>query len=172
MKISICFLLCLLLSNFIYSQSSLKFKYDKVILYDFESKGEKGNLIFDTITNKPLQIIRKEQNLSVTDINSLHAKLFQKKSYGSVTASCFDPHFGWVYYLNNKIVGQVSVCFGCNKLSATFVIAAQQQGKQGEGEDVYYIGDGMSKAFRKQLNSLIKKYKFSHQLDFTSDFDK
>jgi len=34
---------------------------------------------------------------------------------------CFQPHHGLVFFKNKKIVGQASICFGCNKMFSDFI---------------------------------------------------
>ena len=107
--------------------------------------------------------ISKKATLPGTTINILNSKLGSKKSYGNGTAACYDPHLGFVYYLKNKIVAHVSICLECNRLNSSIDIPAQKQGKVGEGNEIYYISDGLSNSFRKFLTNLLIKYRFSHR---------
>ena len=121
----------------------LNLKFDEVVFYDFEDIGEKGRLIVSN-DGKYLQTIIKKVELDSSTIANLNTKLGDKKSYGNVTAFCFDPHCGFVYYLKGKPVGQVTICLACNRLHSSIDIPAQNQGKQGQGSDAYYILDGLS----------------------------
>ncbi len=175
MKIPITIILLILPSVFNYTKSQTKnpyrdLKFDKVILYDFEPSAEKGSLIIDN-GGKPLQTIVKQIQLDPATIKSFSSKLGNKASFGNVTAFCFDPHCGLVYFLKDKPVAQIAICLECNKLRSTIDLPAQQQGKQGQGQDVYYISDGLSKTFRKHINEMLKKYSFSHQIKSGSSFD-
>jgi hypothetical protein len=147
----------------------LTLKFDKVFFYDFQDIGEKGSLIVDK-NGKYLQTIIKQVQLDTATIKKINAKLGDKKSYGNGTAACFDPHCGFVYFLKGKPVGQVTICLVCNRLYSSFDIPAQKQGKQGQGKDAYYILDGLSKSFRQFLNKLLKKNKFTHQIETGSHF--
>ncbi len=149
----------------------LQLKFDKVIFYDFKDIGEKGSLIVDNV-GKPIQNIIKQVRLDTVTIKKLNIKLGDKKSYGNVTASCFDPHCGFVYFLNGKPVGQITICISCNRLYSNLDIPAKKQGKQGEGKDAYYMLDGLSKSLRKFINGLLVKNKFAHQIEPGSSFDK
>jgi len=149
----------------------LDLKFDKVIFYDFEQSSEKGSLIIDN-SGKPLQTIFKQIQLDPATAQSFNSKLGNKGSFGNVTAFCFDPHCGLVYFLKDKPVAQIAICLECNKLRSTIDLPAQQQGKQGHGQDVYYIADGLSKSFRKHINGMLKKYNFSHQIKSGSSFDE
>ena len=169
-------ILLILLSVLNYARGQTKnpylhLKFDKVILYDFEPSAEKGSLIIDNSGN-PLQSIVKQIQLDPATVKSFNSKLGSKGSFGNVTAFCFDPHCGLVYFLQDKPVAQIAICLECNKLRSTIDLPAQQQGKQGHGQDVYYISDGLSKAFRKHINGLLKKYNFSHQIKSGSSFDE
>ena len=55
---------------------------------------------------------------------------------------------------------------------AASVEPAQNQNKVGEGDNAYYLGEGLSKSFRQFLNELLKKYNFSHQIKEGSAFDQ
>lgn len=171
---SIFFLLLLSYSLPINGQTTnpfAKLKFDKVIFYDFTDIGEKGSLIVDN-NGKYIQKILKQVTLDTAIIKKLNSKLGDKKSFGSGTAFCFDPHCGMVYYLNGKPVAQITICLACNRLYSNINIPAQKQGKQGQGEGSYYLLDGLSKSFRKFINELLKKNKFSNQIQPGSNFDK
>jgi hypothetical protein len=171
-KISVVLLLTFSLStNGQLSNPFLNLKFDKVIFYDFEEIGEKGSLIVDN-NCKPVQKILKQVNLDPSTIIKLNIKLGDKQSYGNVTAFCFDPHCGFVYFFKGKPVGQITICLSCNKLHSSIDIPAQQQGKQGRGKDSYFILDGLSKSLRKYLNRLLIKNKFTHQIQPGSHFDE
>jgi hypothetical protein len=147
----------------------LTLKFDNVVFYDFKDIGEKGSLIVDN-NGKYLQAIIKQVQLDMTTIKKLNIKLGDKKSYGNGTASCFDPHCGFVYFLKGKPVGQMTICLGCNRLYSSIDIPAQKQGKQGQGKNAYYILDGLSNSFRQFINGLLVKNKFSHQIEPGSHF--
>lgn len=147
-------------------------KFDKVIMYDFEG-GKEGDIYIIDDKGQLAKSISKQVVINKAIIDNLNSKLGNKKSFGGGTAACFDPHVGFVYYLKNKIVAHLSICLDCNRLySSTGNLPAQQQGKVGKGKDAYYLGEGMSKFFRRFINNLLIKYKFSHQITPGSDFDK
>ena len=142
-----------------------------MIICDYESDGEHSYPLVDKNGNLT-SIVKKNAKLDKQTITTLNFKLGDKKSYGQVHADCFEPHFGILYYKMNKVVAQIEICLSCNVLSSNIEIPAQKQGKQGKGYKVNYLGDGMSKSFRKFINSIIKKYNFSHQIQTGSHFDK
>ena len=77
-----------------------------------------------------------------------------------------------VYYNKNKVVGEIQICLGCNVISSTIELPAQKQGKVGHRDKAYYLNDGMSKSFRNFINTILKKYNFSHQIESGSHWDK
>jgi hypothetical protein len=146
-------------------------KYDKVIIYDYSGSKDYYLHIIDE-QGRLAKTVTKQATLTTTEINKLSKSLDSKSSYGGGSAACFDPHLGIVYYSKTKIVAYVSVCLDCNALDSSIDIAAQKQGKVGKGKDAYYILGGMSKTFRQFLNTLLIKYKFSHQIVPGEPFDK
>ena len=139
----------------------LSLKFDKVIIYDYEPNGEDPLLINDKGQISKGVKIKTQVQLDNATINNLNKKLGDKNSYGNNHADCFEPHLGIVYYWHDKIVGHVIICLDCNVLNSSIDIPAQKQGKQGQGKNVYYTLDGLSKSFRQFLNELLKKYNFS-----------
>lgn len=150
----------------------LSFKFDKVVLYDYQPVGEDPALVDNKGQLLKNVKIKKQVQVDTVTINKLNKKLGDKKSYGQVIAMCFDPHLGIVYYLKGKVIRFVLVCMDCNALRADIDIPAQHQNKQGQGDKAFYLGDGMSKSFRQFLNGLLIKYNFSHQTKAGSMFDK
>lgn len=146
-------------------------KYDKVIIYDYSGSKDYYIHIIDE-QGRLAKTVTQQVTLNTTEINKLSKSLDSRSSYGSGSAACFDPHLGVVYYYKTKIVAYVSICLDCNALDSSIDIAAQKQGKIGEGKDAYYMLGGMSKTFRYFLNTLLIKYKFSHQIVPGEPYDK
>lgn len=115
-------------------------------MYDYGSNGEKPGDIIDG-RGHLITSIKKSVQLQKITFYLLNAKPGQRKSYGGGTASCFEPHLAFVYYLKEKIVSYISICLRCNRLYASIGIPAQKQGKVRKGKEVYYTSDGMSKSF-------------------------
>jgi len=141
----------------------LSLKFDKVVMYDFSGGKDWNQYIVDAKGHLATSITKQAviDNKIVTELNK---RLGDKKSFGAGEAACFDPHLGFVYYLQNKIVAHITVCLDCNVLASSLPLDAQKQGKVGEGKDAYYMAGGPSAALRSYLNGLLKKYNFSHQL--------
>ncbi len=148
----------------------LNLKFDKVVMYDFEG-GKGSDLAIINDKGQLAKSVNKQVQLDVNATKKLTNKLGEKKSYGSVTAFCFDPHVGFVYYFKNKVVAHVSVCLDCNRLKSSVDIPAQKQGQVGKGDEAYFIANGLSKSFRQFINSLLRKENFSHQIKPGSSFD-
>lgn len=94
-----------------------KIKFDKITAYNFEGDGEN---ILDEKRQLQKKMIKKERNLSSTQINYLHTNLKDTKNFGGIYAACFNPHLAVVYYLKDKIVGSIDICFECNYFESTF----------------------------------------------------
>lgn len=168
------FLLSLLIASTVSNAQTnpfLNLKSDSVVFYDFRDIGEKGSMIVDC-NGENIQSVIKQVRLDAATIKSLGNKLWEKRSYGGVTASCFDPHCGFVYFRKGIPVSQVTICLSCNRLYSTLDIPAKKQGRLGEGKDIYYALDGLSKSFRKYLNALLIANKFTHQIEPGSAFDE
>ena len=146
-------------------------KFDKAIICDFESDGEHDY----PLVNEKGQLaafVKKSVQPDRLTTSQLVSKLGDKQSYGQVHADCDEPHFGIIFYKAGKDVAEVKICLGCNVLSPSLLIPAQNQGKVGHGKNAYYTRTGMSKQFRRFINALIKKYNFSHPVEAGSGFDK
>ena len=161
------FLILLLLTGTVAAQVDnpfLQIKTDSLVMYDFVGgKGGDLSIVKDdgTLANAISKSVTLDKNVSL----ELMHKLGSKKSYGQSVAACFDPHLGFVFYNKGKIVAHVTICTGCNRLISSIDLKAQKQGETISGNDNYYTGQGMSKSFRIFLNTLLKKHKFSHQIE-------
>ncbi|MFC6997832.1 hypothetical protein [Rufibacter roseus] len=150
----------------------LALAYDSLVIYDFSSSD--GVTEFINIIDKDGKLastVTKSVKLNKQSAKELSKMLGSKASYGQGTASCFDPHLGIVYYKKGRPVAHVDVCVSCNKLRSNLRIPAMEQGKQGEGKEIYYIRNGLSKAFRKYINALLLKHGFSNQIKEGSAFN-
>src|SRR5579863_6918342 len=108
-------------TKFIFPYDQLK--YDQVIAYDF--RGEGGHpLIIDGKIQEKLVVNKTE--LTKEQVTKFHKVLGDTNTYGNTTAMCFDPHLALVYYLNNKIVGNISICLECNYLESSMEIKASE----------------------------------------------
>lgn len=152
--------------------SSQSLKFDRVVIYDYEPKGENPNFLNNQNQIIKGVLVKKQVTLDKATINKLNLELTNKKSYGGNYAMCFEPHLAVVYFLKERPIQNVIICLHCNRLTSSFPIPQQLQGKVGKGEKAYYTREGLSKSFRFYLNNLLKKYQFSNQINPGSDFDK
>lgn len=140
-------------------------------MYDYEG-GKDSDLYIVDENGHLAKSIRRQVEVGSESIHKLNSKLEDKRAYGGTTASCFNPHVGFVYYLKGKSVAHISICLDCNRLRSSIEIPAQKQGKIGKGSEAYYIADGLSKSFRRFINGLLSAAQFSHQIKSGSHFDE
>ncbi len=150
-----------------FAQSSEKLTgivYDKVVFYDYNDgyHGEPKRL-FDQL-GQLSSLVTQSVEPDEEDVRTLLAKFSQKASFGQIVASCFDPHFGVVFYDEGCKVLTIEICLSCNQFNAGYILPAQKQLPQGEGDMMYYAGNGMSESFRFFINELLIKYNFSNRL--------
>lgn len=179
MKLLVYILLCFGFISLSFSQTAKQtkkyinpfdtLKYDKVIAYDYNGSPEMQIVINGKVM--PLkERMFKQAELTKEQISKLNKTLGDKKSYGGGTAACFDPHFGVVYFKENKIVGHISICMGCNFLESTPDIPAENSHKTDLCDECY--ARGFSKFGRKNISALVKELKFSHWELNSELFDK
>ena len=91
-------------------------EFDKVIAY--KMKGMDGKVIEN---NKLSNNVEEEyETLETIQIQKLLSIVNVKSTYGGVTAKCFEPHLGFVFYGNNdEIVAHTTICLACNWMSST-----------------------------------------------------
>src|SRR5258708_2887754 len=76
----------------------LTLRYDKVIMYDFAKSdgGESNDTAYPLDRNGHLsKYVTKQVQLDEETIKELNDRLGDKRSYGRVSAFCFDPHLGF-----------------------------------------------------------------------------
>ncbi|MCC6372715.1 MAG: hypothetical protein IT236_17050 [Bacteroidia bacterium] len=144
-------------------------KYDKAIAYDFKGEGENEIVSGNNRLIESRKIL-KQSELSGIQVKRLNAILGDKKSYGGITAACFEPHLGIVFYKKGKIVGHISICLACNYHQSKPFIAAQHTHKTDLCKTCYAIG--YSKKARILLSEFVKELKFSHWQLKSNLFDK
>jgi hypothetical protein len=151
----------------------LALKYDSVVIYDLEFERWRDEMSVIDKNGKLNFPVNKRAKLDNKSVQALSKKLGSKSSYGNSEAACFEPHLGIVYYSAGKPVAQATICISCNRLESSLPIPAQMQGKQtAEDGTIYYNLMGMSKEFRKYLDKLLEKHKFSHRPKPGSMFDE
>lgn len=144
-------------------------KYDKVIAYDYDGRGGQKIVKKDALNNIRM---KKSVQLTKSQITKLHKLIGDPKTYGGGTAACFDPRMGIVYYLNEQIVGHISVCLECNYLESSHKIPATETKKQKLDETDFYYLRGFSKKARLQFKSFCRELKFSSCDTYSELFDQ
>ncbi|MCC5944894.1 MAG: hypothetical protein JJT94_08155 [Bernardetiaceae bacterium] len=77
-------------------------QFNKVIAYDFNGQAHQG-IISSTINKKFNRSISKQKAVSPEDLNFMLRVLTDTTTYGEVTASCFDPKLGIVFFQDNTL---------------------------------------------------------------------
>ena len=145
--------------------------YDSLVIYDFDWRSKDGRITSIYRNGKLASTIKKSVTLPAKEAQELSIKIGSTKSYGNITAACFDPHFGMVYYENGKVKEYITICLACNYPRPSLEIPARDQGAEEYEGEVYYTRTGFSKSFRTYLNNLKKKYDFSALMTKSDMFD-
>jgi hypothetical protein len=139
-------------------------KYNKVIAFDFDGSEESHSEILKKLKFYDSQITQFKP-LSQIQIEKIINLLSLSSSYGDVTAACFNPHFGMVFYNNNKPVFQINICLECNYLESTNTIPASTSHKRMLDKNIEITDNGFSKNCRKNIDLLLQQLNFSHRLN-------
>ena len=131
--------------------------YDKVIAYEFQGDG--GRLIQHCLENERDKI-SKTIELSNNQVELMELTLTSNSSYGSTTASCFDPHLALIYYKDEKVQATVDICLECNYLISSIEIPAISHEMIRISEDYSYPAKGFSKLARKSIHQFCTEIGF------------
>lgn len=162
MKYSI--ILVTALSTLLYGQERNPFDsitFDKVIAYEFQGVG--GKPIEHCLLHEQHKI-SKSIELSEYQLNNFLVVLCSNSSYGNTTAACFDPHFGMVYYKNEKIVASINICLDCNYLTSSIEIPATKNQMIKVDEAYSYPARGFSKSARESIHRFCTDIGFTKYL--------
>jgi len=144
-------------------------KYDKVVAYEFQGDGFRT---IDIVLNGEQKLLDNKTTLDSFQINRFEDIICKKDAYGQNTASCFDPHFAVIYFLDDSVVAQIDVCLSCNYLISSVEIPAVNLIKVGEGTEYERPLYGFSKSTRKDLDEFITSLNFiKYRESFESIFD-
>ena len=141
-------------------------QYDSLVIYDLNYKYKEDNQWkrLKSIVNENEVLIegciKKSSRLSKDESSVFTQKIGMKSSYGLTSASCFDPHFGAVYFKDGKPNAHITICLSCNTYKTSHNIPASQQGPKDLDGEIYYMKTGFSMSFRKYLNDLKKSSGF------------
>lgn len=111
-------------------QSFKAIKYDSIKAYDYI--GFSGEHTFSVINDDGYLIdssrIKKQLTLSSEQAKRITKTLGDIKTYeGTSGVGCYEPRLAFVYFLNNKVVGQVMICLGCMKLESTILLPNKEK---------------------------------------------
>lgn len=134
-------------------------KFDKIIAYDFEGSEEPNPSVIGK-NNKFTNVILKQKYLNEKQAQFLLKCLTSNSTYGGSFAACFNPHLGFVFFNNNKVVYKVDVCLGCNYLISTSNIPAMNSKMINKGTEDAYPAFGFSKSGKKKIRKLCKELDF------------
>ncbi len=134
-------------------------KFDKIIAYDFEGSEEPNPSVIGK-NNKFTNVILKQKYLNEKQAQFLLKCLTSNSTYGGSFAACFNPHLGFVFFDNNKVVCTVDVCLGCNYLISTSDIPAMNNKMINKGTEDAYPAFGFSKSGKKKIRKLCKELDF------------
>ncbi len=137
-------------------------EYDKVMAYEYQGE---GGLQIEACLKDDNEKISNTIELTNSQVEELEAILTSDKSYGTTTASCFDPHLAIVYYSNNKIVASVSICLDCNYLISSLDIPATTKKQIKVNDDYSYPAKGFSPLARKGIHGFCKQIGFETYLE-------
>lgn len=134
-------------------------QYDKIIAYDFEGQEES---IMNPIDEKGrfVSVILKQQVLTQLQADNILQHLSDVKTYGGTSAACFNPHLGLVFFKDNQVVSQISICLDCNLIDSKIPIPAVTYKKIDPGTDNEYSLVGFSTSGRKAIIELGKELGF------------
>jgi hypothetical protein len=156
-------LLCLLINPLIAQQNPYAdLTYDSLVIYDFDWQGlnAKYRSIIDEQGNLP-PTVKRAVTLTVNEATEISNRIGEKSSYGQMTAACFDPHFGMVYYEQGLVKEFITICMACNYPRTSIPLPVRDLGTTPDEMETNYSKMGFSKAFRTYLFDLKRKYGFS-----------
>lgn len=131
-------------------------KFDKVIAYDFDGSEEPYPSVVSPRDSSFVPVILHQKELDIKQVDNLTKLLTDNTTYGGITAACFQPHMGIIFYHNNKINYIVNICLDCNYLIASTQIPAQEFTKAKYEDGTPYSLVGFSKKGKEKIIELSK----------------
>jgi hypothetical protein len=133
--------------------------YDKIIAYDFEGSEEPYPGVLDQ-NQKFVPVILKQQALTQRQADEILSALTKRSTYGEVTAACFNPHLGLLFFRENRFKAAINICLDCNYLNSDVVIPAETHFKVNKGKDNEYARVGFTQAGKKAIVDLCSELGF------------
>jgi hypothetical protein len=133
-------------------------EFDKVIAYDFA--GDTDIPLLDS-NNQLTKTVSKQVQLDTVQLNEFRKIIMDSTTFGELQPKDFYPHFGIVFYKNNRIIQSLEVSLICSGMFATFPIQELDKKKDPENgltekgkEKIYYFCKTLG--FKQYLGA--KKY--------------
>ena len=129
-------------------------KYHKAVLYQFDD-GYESMFREGSQTLIPMQ---DEKVMDASQVRELVTIVGDTSTYGNVTAACFMPRHGVIFYdKKEKPIASITICFSCNFLeSAPFINVTwfHSNIQSFDGKRTVMFLNGFSKKGRQRLMSL------------------
>lgn len=132
--------------------------FNKVIAYDFNGSEEPYPSVINKRNNFYVPVILYQKELMFEDVQVLTELVTNNKTYGNVTAACFVPHLGFVFYKDNKVVYNIDICLDCNYLIATTEFPAETYHKMKFDDGTEYGQRGFSDYGKGKIIELCRRY--------------
>lgn len=136
-------------------------RYDKVLAYEYQGE---GGLKIEVCLENEEEKISNTIELKQYQVEELEKLFTSDTSYGTTTASCFDPHFAVVYYAKDEILASVSICLDCNYLISSLEIPATSKKFIIVSDDYSYPAKGFSPTARKSIHAFCEEIGFDKYL--------
>jgi hypothetical protein len=127
------------------------FECDSVIGIDYI--GFENEDFYYPINNKGefISTIKKKQKLNNEQFSNLNSILGNRKTYEHPQIiGCYEPRLGFIYYKENKVIGETQICLSCAQLHST----ARTVGKE--------YGNSINDEARKKIDNLRIELGFSN----------
>ena len=89
-------------------------KFNKIIAYEFDLdiyREEEGVLSRENIFSTG---IKRQHQLDYNEIELLLSIFTSKEHFGGMSALCFNPKLGFVFYYDTEVVNVIDICLDCN----------------------------------------------------------
>ena len=134
--------------------------YDSVVAYEFNIEVQDHKWAKSIVKDKKVLstgINGKRKLLPEQVIDLIHI-VGDTVTYQGVTASCFTPRLGFVFFSKGKITGHIDVCFECHDLQSSPYIAIYEYRTKTNSEYSF----GLGQKGEESLMTLCKQFNFSH----------
>lgn len=84
----------------------------------YKMTGEYGRVIEEGKVSS--KTIGKGKKLSFQETTTLLSTFFEPSTYGDISARCFEPHVGYIFYnAQDQVVGHATICLSCGNMYTT-----------------------------------------------------